>query len=128
MPFHTQSIGADTFDDMRGSLKRTGENLQVFGRLGKDGTGFRRTGAQGQRFRLVTVKYQLTFTTATTVLDGYQTYRVSDPQAVVHNSVAMGNYQVIDVQEISRQAVTSVVESILTNPQVRQVCQWILQG
>ena len=126
MPFHTQQIGVDLSDEMRGSPDRSGQNIQAFVRLGRDGIGFRRTGIRGKAFKVTTIRYELTFVTARDLIDAYQVYRNSDPVNLVLNTVAMGLYQVLDVQQLGVQACTSVVESIVINPQVRQVVEWTL--
>lgn len=124
----TNSIGIYTFDDLRGEIERSREQLQVLRRAGINSVAFRKTGQRTGGFQLLSIHYVLDWTTARNALDAYKTLIGADPQTVFQHSVNQGTYVVSDVVQTQADAVVQTIGAIVPGAQVRQVCQWTLWG
>ena len=129
MPVLQNSISSYTFDDLRGNVPKRGQELQIFIRPGIDGVGARKTGSRTGPVQLVSVHYVLDWAAAESALIAYKTLVGAEPVTIVQHDVDYGTYLVAGVEQVEAAAVISVAgNTIITNPQVRQVCQWTIFG
>ena len=128
MPVHTYRIGPHTFEDLQGNLIKRGEKLEIFSRPGIDGVGARKTGKRTGPFTVTSVHYVLDFQAARDAVTTYQAMRGVDPVEVIQHSISHGTYLVVDVQQVRVEAVLGVGSTLVTDPEVRQICQWTLIG
>ena len=128
MPVHTYSIGAQSFEDLQGSLQKRGQQLQRFVRPGIDGPGYRSTGKRTEQFAMISKHWVLNFTAAESALITYQTLIDLDPQVVIQHSVNHGTYKVIAVQQVSAIPTEGSTGTLIANATVLQTCRWILEG
>jgi len=127
MPFHTNTIDAYEFEDIRGSLQPESEELEVFSRPGKDGSTVRLTGVRGRPVQIQTLHYVASFTAAKNALSAYVQMKDGGNVVIVQHSVSFGNFRILDVVELQARAVTNVIGSIIPGATVMQVCLWTVQ-
>lgn len=127
MPVHTNTIGAQQFEDIRGSLQPESEELEVFARPGKDGTTVRLTGVRGRPVQIQTLHYVADFTAAKNALSAYVQLKDGANVEIVQHSVSFGDFRILDVVEIQARAVANVIGSLIPGAGVMQVCQWTVQ-
>lgn len=124
----TNSIGAHSFDDMRGNIPRRGQQLQIFSRPGIDGVGSRKTGSRTGAVRILTHHYVLDWTAAKTAMDAYKLLVGADPQTIIQHDENYGTYLVQSVEQVSAHAVVNAIGAIIPNAQVKQIVAWTIWG
>lgn len=124
MPVLTNKIDTLFFDDLRGNIPLREQQLETFTRPGIDGVGFRKTGKRSQPTTLRTTHYVADWDAAKDAITAYQALVDTDPVTIIQHSTDWGTFKVMSVKQVEAKAVTSVIGSLVNNPQVLQTCEW----
>lgn len=114
------------FDRMVGDLQPKQEQLEVLIRPSRDGERLRSTGVRAAPSQLRTMHYVADRDTAIVAIEAYLALKDGLPRLVIQNGADYGYFRVLDI--IARQLIpcTSVVGSIIANPTILQVVDWVL--
>jgi len=127
MPVLENSIANLQFFDLVGHIVYAQEKIELFERPGVDGLGARRTGSRAVPFELTSVTYHQNWSTALAALGVYHQLPGNNPVALVRNGTDHGVFLVLEVSEVSTQAVLTVAGvGVPSTYEIRQVVQWVL--
>lgn len=123
------SIDGYQFEDLQGNVPKRGQELDIFIRPGIDGVGARKTGKRTGPIQLISHRYLINWQDAEDAIVNYKALVGAEPVTVVQHDIDYGTYLVVAVDQVSAFAVYSVAgNTIVTNPQVKQICQWTVFG
>lgn len=128
MPVLTNKIDTLFFDDLRGNIPLREQQLETFTRPGIDGVGFRKTGKRSRPATMRTTHYVADWAAAESAITAYQALVDVDPVVIIQHSNSWGTFKIMSVKQVEAKAVTSVIGSIVNNPQVLQICEWTILG
>mgnify|MGYP000883630070 CR=1 FL=1 len=120
------SIAGYEFREIVGSFVARTQQLEVIARQGRDDAIVRLNHIRGPVFTVQTVEYVSDFNGAIVAIDTYSQLKDGRPYTVFQYGQDMGDYWVLDVREVSRQKVSSVIGGPAGGETVKQVCQWSL--
>ena len=127
MGYLANAIGPYTFDNLRGTYQAQQTQVEVFQRPGVDGSGIRRLGVKGKPFTVTTERFETSRAYALQVTNFYYSLVGQDPVDVVERGIAIGAFQVLGIERVAIQPVTTVAgPTIVTNPTVNLVVTWTL--
>ncbi len=99
MPVQFNSIGANDFQDLVGTVYPKQAQIEVIERPGVDSLGARNNGSRGKPFKLVSITYHDNFDRAAEALSDYAVDTKGSLVVLVKNSTVYGNVIVLDVAE-----------------------------
>jgi len=126
MPVLTNSIGGYNMLAIQGKPYTRQEEIEHLTRLGLDGDFYRRLGKHSKPFPLVSIVDVGSHTLGRVAYNAYIALKDGDPVPVVLNSVAWGNYVVIDVEIAELRAVHNFVGGINSPSEAMLTCRWTL--
>jgi hypothetical protein len=124
MPYHLNTIGIYSFEDIRGRLQPKAQQMEITVRAGLAGEAFRRTGVRAVPSQIQTVHYVADWAAARDAINAYIGLIDGHPYEIIQHSHTYGYFRVAQVAEVEARAVENVVGSIVATPTVLQICQW----
>jgi hypothetical protein len=122
MPIHDNSIGAESFQDLIGTIAPRQKQIEIIERPGVDDFGARNSGKRGKPFELVSIGYYESFESFHNKMADYLDLKDS-LQILTRNSVIYGN---VIIEEITEHKQPQAVLNVAGAPgmQCRAELQW----
>lgn len=127
MPIHTNTIGAYSFEDIRGQLQPKQQQLEVIVRPGLRGESTRKTGVRGTPFQITTLHYVLDWDAAQDAMVTYlDLIHAGAPVEVIQHSLSYGYFKVLQVAQVEARACVNVIGQLVPNAELLQMVAWTL--